>query len=166
MAANSLGDTNIFGDRVELRSVNQSDFDVLFRWLNDPEVYRWWGGMPIDSDVIRQKYLGLRRPLVDGFIIEVSAVPIGYVQRHQTGDDEGDIDLFLVPEMRGRGYGSDAIRTLVEHLTQVEGWKRITVDPEHDNIPAQRFWRKFGFVDTEQFTAEGNSLLIFKVSSH
>ena len=166
MPANSVGDTNIFGDRVELRSVKQSDFDVLFRWLNDPEVYRWWGGMPIDSDVIRQKYLGLRRPQVDGFIIEVTGVPIGYAQRHQTRDDEGGIDLFLVPEMRGRGYGSDAVRALIEYLIQVEGWKRITVDPEQDNISAQHFWRKLGFVETEQGTLEGNPVLILNGSPH
>jgi RimJ/RimL family protein N-acetyltransferase len=40
----SLGETNISGDRVDLRSVKQDDFQLLFRWLNDPEVYRWWGG--------------------------------------------------------------------------------------------------------------------------
>ncbi|MBI3429981.1 MAG: GNAT family N-acetyltransferase, partial [Actinobacteria bacterium] len=150
MQTNSLGDTNIFGGRVELRSIKQDDFELLFRWLNDPEVYRWWGGKPIDSDIIQQKYLGLRRPQVDGYIIEITGIPIGYAQRHQTGDHEGSIDLFLAPEMRGRGYGGDAVGTLVEYLTQVEGWRRITVDPEQDNIPAQRFWRKLGFVETEQ----------------
>lgn len=166
MQSNSLGDTNIFGDRVELRSVKQSDFEFLFRWLNDPEVYRWWGGKPIDSDAIQQKYLGLRRPQVEGYIIEVTGIPIGYAQRNQTGDNEGSVDLFLVPEMRGRGFGGDAVRALVEHLIQVEGWRRITVDPEQDNIPAQSFWRKLGFVETEQITSEGNLVLIFRESPH
>lgn len=152
--------TEIFGDNVELRPVKQSDFELLLRWLNDPEVYRWWGGLPIGSDAIRQKYLGLRRPQVVGFIIEVTRIPIGYAQRHQTGDDEGSVDLFLIPEMRGRGYGRDAVRALVEHLTKVEGWKRITVDPDQDNIPAQRFWRKLGFLETEQITPDGNLILI------
>ena len=164
MQTNLLGDATIFGDRVELRSVKQNDFELLFRWLNDPEVYRWWGGMPIDSDVIRQKYLGLRRPQVDGFIIEVDGIPIGYAQRHQTGESQGSIDLFLVPEMRGRGYGGDAVRTLIEYLTQVEGWKRIAVDPEEENILAQRFWRNLGFVETEEITSERNLLLIFRGS--
>lgn len=166
MQTNSLGDTNLFGDRVELRSVNQNDFELLSRWLNDPEVYRWWGGMPMDSDAIQQKYLGLRRPEVDGYLIEVGGIPIGYAQRHQTGDDEGSVDLFLVPEMRGRGYGGDAVRALVEHLTHIEGWKRITVDPEQDNVLAQGFWRKLGFVETEQITSEGNIVLIFRGSPH
>lgn len=161
MSADSLGDTNIFGDSVELRSVKENDFELLFGWLNDPEVYRWWGGMPIDSDVIRQKYLGLRRPQVDSFIIEVTGVPIGYAQRHQTRDDEGDVDLFIVPEMRGRGYGSDAVRALIEFLTQHEGWKRITVDPEPGNSLAQHFWRSEGFVETGETTADGNPSLIF-----
>ena len=166
MQTNLLGGTNIFGDKVELRSVKQNDFELLFRWLNDPEVYRWWGGMPIDSDVVQQKYLGLRRPQVDGYIIEVTGIPIGYAQRHQTGESEGSIDLFLVPEMRGRGYGGDAVRALVEFLTQREGWKRITVDPEQDNIFAQSFWRKLGFVETEQISSEGNIVLIFSGSPY
>ncbi len=107
MQTNSLGDATIFGDRVELRPVNPSDFELVYRWLNNPEIYRWWGGIPVDSDAVRQKYLGLRRPQVDGYIIGVTGIPIGYAQRHQTSDDEGSVDLFLVPEMRGRGYGGD-----------------------------------------------------------
>lgn len=166
MQTDWLGEANIFGDRVELRSVKQNDFELLFRWLNDPEVYRWWGGVPIDSDVVRQKYVGLRRPHVEGYIIEASGVPIGYAQRHQTGESEGSIDLFLVPDMRGRGYGSDAVRALVEYLTQVGGWKRITVDPEKENILAQIFWRKLGFVEKKEITPEGNLVLILEGSSH
>ena len=160
MPAHSLGDAKIIGDKVVLRTVQQNDFELLFRWLNDPEVYRWWGGMPIDSDVVQRKYLGLRRPQVEGYIIEATGTPIGYAQRNQTGDSEGSIDLFLVTEMRGRGYGGDAIRALVEYLTQVEGWIRIAVDPEKENLLAQRFWRKLGFVETEEITLEGRPLLI------
>lgn len=160
MQSDSQGDANIFGNKVELRSVKQNDFELLFGWLNDPEVYRWWGGTPIDSEVIRQKYVGLRRPQVEGYIIEVTGIPVGYVQRHQTGESEGSIDLFLVPEMRGSGYGSDAVRTLVEFLMQREGWTKIAVDPERENLLAQRFWRKLGFVETEENTLEGRTLLI------
>ncbi|MBI3430256.1 MAG: GNAT family N-acetyltransferase [Actinobacteria bacterium] len=166
MQTNSLEDTNIFGDRVELRSVKQSDSELLFRWLNDPEVYRWWGGMPIGSDVIQQKYLGLRRPQVGSYILEVTGMPIGYAQSCQFDVGEGSVDLFLIPEMRRHGYGIAAARTLVEYLAQVEGWRRITVDPEQDNIPAQRFWRKLGFVETEQINLEGNPVLVFKGSPH
>ena len=121
---------------------------------------------PIDSDVIRQKYLGLRRPQVEGFIIHATGVPIGYAQWHQTGEHEGSIDLFLVSEMRGRGYGSDAIKKRWRFLTQAEGWKRITADPEQANVSAQSFWRKFGFVESEQITMEGNPVLIFDGSPH
>jgi aminoglycoside 6'-N-acetyltransferase len=164
MQTNLQGDTNIFGDRVGLRPVEQNDFELLFHWLNDPEVYRWWGALPIDPDVVQQKYLGLRRPQVDGYIIEVTGTPIGYAQRHQTGDSEGNIDLFLVPEMRGRGYGGDAVKALVEYLTQVDGWKRIAVDPEQGNILAQSFWPKLGFVETQEITSEGNLVLVFSGS--
>lgn len=162
MQANSLGDTNIFGDRVELRPVSQSDFELVYRWLNNPEIYRWWGGIPVDSNVVQQKYLGLRRPHVDGYIIEVTGIPIGYAQRHQTSENEGSVDLFLVPEMRGLGYGGDAVRALAKYLMQVDGWTRVSVDPEPGNLLAQSFWRKLGFVETGQTTSEGNPVLILQ----
>lgn len=165
MPANSLGDTTIFGDGVALRTVKQEDFGLLFNWLNDPEVYRWWGGMPIDSKVVQQKYLGLRRPKIEGYIIEVAEIPIGYAQRSQTGDDGGGVDLFLVPEMRGHGYGGAAAKTLIDYLIRVEGWKRITVDPERENALAQRFWRKLGFVETEEIASQGNLVLIYRGTS-
>jgi len=166
MPINSREDANICGERVKLRSVRQNDLELLFRWLNDPEVYRWWGGKPIDSDVIQQKYLGLRRPQVEGYIIELIGLPIGYLQRHQTSDDGGSVDLFLMPEMRGRGYGGEAVGALIKYLTQAEGWKRITVDPEQDNIVAQSFWRKLGFAETGQINSEGNPILVLKGSLH
>lgn len=153
--------SKIFGNSVELRPVIQNDFELFFRWFNDPEIYLWWGGKPIDPETIQQKYLGLRRPQVDGYIIEVTGMSIGYAQSHRTGDNKGSIDSFLVPSMRGRGYGGDAVEALIEHLTQVEGWKQIAVDPERDNIPAQSFWQKMGFTTTEQTTSGANLLLIF-----
>ena len=36
MQTNSPGDANLLGDRVVLRLVNQDDFELLFRWLNEP----------------------------------------------------------------------------------------------------------------------------------
>jgi RimJ/RimL family protein N-acetyltransferase len=164
METDPLEETNIFGDRVALRSVRPNDFELLFRWLNDPEIYRWWGGVPIESDVIQKKYLGLRRPRVGSYIIEVTGMPIGYAQSCQLNADGGSVDLFLIPEMRRRGHGIDAVRTLVEHLKQVQGWKRITVDPERENSSAQSFWRKIGFIETEQITPEGNLVLILEGS--
>lgn len=166
METDPLGETNIFGDRVALRSVRPNDFELLFRWLNDPEIYRWWGGVPIESDVIQKKYLGSRRPQVCSYIIEVTGMPIGYAQSCQLNADGGNVDLFLIPEMRGRGHGIDTVRTLVDHLKEVQGWNQVSVDPEQENSPAQSFWRKIGLIETEQITSEGNLVLILKESPH
>lgn len=72
----------------------------------------------------------------------------------------------MVPEMRGRGYGGAAGRALVRDLALREGWKRIGVDPQQENILAHRFWRKLGFVQTEEITSEGNFGLVYGGSSH
>lgn len=46
------------------------------------------------------------------------------------------LDVFLDPRLPGRGRASDAIRTLVEHLTVRHGNHRLIIDPAADNYTA------------------------------
>lgn len=81
-------------------------------------------------------YAGHRRPEVEPFIVETEESPIGYPQHWHTTERSGGIDMFLVPEARGRGLGPDAART----------WVEVTVDPLTDNERAIRAFARAGFV--------------------
>jgi aminoglycoside 6'-N-acetyltransferase len=85
----------------------------------------------------------LARADVDAYIVEAEGRPIGYLQAWREGDD-GGLDMFLVAEARGRGYGPDAARALASALLE-ERWTRVTVDPYLWNEPAVRAWRRAGF---------------------
>jgi len=60
-------------------------------------------------------------------------------------DGDGGLDMFLVPEARGRGLGPDAARAMTRHLLDERGWTRVTVDPYCWNEPAVRAWERAGF---------------------
>jgi aminoglycoside 6'-N-acetyltransferase len=152
----------IAGELVELRPARPDDLELLVGWLHDPEVYRWWGGHPVPEEEIRQKYTGARSPRVRSYIIERDRVPVGYAQSWRAGELSGGIDMFLAPDARGRGLGTDAARALADHLTYVEGWRRVTVDPEEDNARALHMWRRAGFVQTGQTTSDGRPELVFR----
>jgi aminoglycoside 6'-N-acetyltransferase len=47
--------------------------------------------------------------------------------------------------MHGRGIGTDALETLVEHLLIERGHHRVTIDPAADNLAAIRCYEKAGF---------------------
>jgi len=81
-------------------------------------------------------------------VIEVGGAVAGLIQfweelepryRHAT------IDVFLDPELRGRGLGADAVGRLARHLIEDRGHHRITIDPATANEAAIRAYAKAGF---------------------
>jgi aminoglycoside 6'-N-acetyltransferase len=55
------------------------------------------------------------------------------------------IDIYLDPALHGRGLGTDAVRTLAEHLIADQGFHRLVIDPAADNAAAIRCYGKVGF---------------------
>jgi aminoglycoside 6'-N-acetyltransferase len=121
---------------------------VLVAWHADPEISRFWDDETFTRDEMLER---LRRPDVDSYIVEAGDRPIGYIQTWWDEDEprRGGIDMFLVPDARGRGLGPDAARALTESLL-ASGWTRVTVDPYAWNEPAVRAWRRTGFVELER----------------
>jgi aminoglycoside 6'-N-acetyltransferase len=135
----------VSGALTTLRRATAADADLLVEWHAHPDVARYWD----DETFTREEMLErLRRAEVDHFIVEADDKPVGYLQAWREGDT-GGIDMFLMPEARGRGLGPDAAVALACHLRN-EGWTRITVDPYASNERAIRAWRKAGFVDQEE----------------
>jgi aminoglycoside 6'-N-acetyltransferase len=135
----------IRGERTSLRPASDDDLDLLVGWLADPEVYRWWEGRPLRRDEVADLYTGRRRPEVDPFIIEAEGGPVGYLQVWRGTETSGGIDMFLVPEARGRGLGPDAARATASFLLDRRGWTEVTVDPVVDNLRAIRAFERAGF---------------------
>lgn len=157
----------IIGNKVLLRPVNESDKDLLFKWLQDPEVYKWWGKKPATELEVEEKYLGNRRPETESYIVMEKGQPMGYIQ-YWTDKDKvlsGGIDMFLVPESRGKGLGFDSARAMVEHLINERHWSRITVDPSKDNPDSIKFWKQVGFEFEKELSDnpdEPSVLMVYK----
>jgi aminoglycoside 6'-N-acetyltransferase len=141
------------GALTTLRRATDADADALVEWHADPEVSRYWDGETFTREEMLQR---LRRPDVDAFIVEAGDRPVGYLQAWWEVDSplRGGIDMFLIPDARGRGFGPDAARALVRHLRDERGWTSISVDPYTSNERAIRAWHKAGFVDVEPRAAD------------
>jgi aminoglycoside 6'-N-acetyltransferase len=135
----------IRGDRTFLRPATDDDLDLLVGWLADPDVYRWWEGRPLSREEVADMYTGRKKPDVEPFVVEADGVPVGYLQCWQGPETSGGIDMFLVPEARGRGFGHDAARAASRFLLDRRGWTEVTVDPMVDNIRAIRAFERAGF---------------------
>jgi len=136
----------ITGEHTSLRRAVDADLDLLTLWFADPDVYLWWGGEPIGRDRVSADYTGHRSPEVESFIVEAEGSPIGFLQYWRATERSGGIDMFLVPEARGRGLGPDAAGATADFLLYECGWTDVIVDPLIDNERAIRAFARAGFV--------------------
>jgi RimJ/RimL family protein N-acetyltransferase len=78
--------------------------------------------------------------------------PVGRVEWHaeRYGPNRGsrawNIGISLLPEQRGRGYGSEAQRLLAAHLFETTDVMRVEAGTDVENIAEQRALEKAGFV--------------------
>jgi aminoglycoside 6'-N-acetyltransferase len=73
---------------------------------------------------------------------------VGWIQWDEELEPDykmASIDLYLDPQVRGRGLGVDAIRAVCRHLFEDRGHHRITIDPAASNEAAIRCYTKVGF---------------------
>jgi aminoglycoside 6'-N-acetyltransferase len=129
------------GELVTLEPVRREHAEPLRALRSAPEVARWWDpapdGWPLDAEPDDH----MLTVLVDGAIA-------GYVQFWEDPDPasrHADVDIFIAPELQGRGMGTDAMRTVVRHLIEERGHHRITLGTTVDNARAIRCYEKAGF---------------------
>ena len=141
-----VGHEVIEGDGVVLRPTSEADLSFLRRFFSDPGVYERWDGRPQTDKEIRRKYVGLRSPHVECFIVEKQHRPVGLVQYHRAdGGAGGGMDMVLMPDERGRGTGTAAVLAVATLVRDRLGWTRLTVDPDVSNARGVNFWTRVGF---------------------
>ncbi len=137
----------IRGRLTAVRPATDADADLLVAWHADPEVSRFWD----DETFTREEMLErLARPDVEAFVVEADGEPAGYLQAWTEDGASGGIDMFLIPQTRGRGLGPDAARAVATHLRDERGWSPVTVDPYLWNEAAIRAWGRAGFVAIDE----------------
>ena len=152
------------------RPMAAGDLPMIRRWLETPEVVRWWG----DPDEQYALVSGdLDHPDMDQFIVALDEKPFGYIQCYplstwnqsfgiQPAATRG-IDQFIgEPDMIGRGHGSAFIRVFVDQLL-ASGTPRVVTDPDPDNGRAVRAYAKAGFQSERVVdTPDGPALLMVR----
>jgi aminoglycoside 6'-N-acetyltransferase len=131
----------LHGELVTLRPLAEEDTAILREIALTPEVVRWWGepedDFPFGDD-----------PDATRFAVLEEGRLVGLVQYGEEPEEEyrhAWIDVFVDPGRHGRGLGTDAVRTLAQHLLRDRGHHRVTIDPAAANAVAVRSYEKAGF---------------------
>ena len=147
-----------------------SDLALIRRWLETPEVVRWWGAPDEQYALVSGD---LDHPDMDQFIVSLDEHRFGYIQCYALSTwNQGfgahppktrGIDQFIgVSDMIGRGHGSSFIRQFVERLL-TSAIPRVVSDPDPDNGRAIRAYANAGFQNQRVVkTPDGPALLMVR----
>lgn len=138
------------GKRVSLRRCEPADYPLIQRWQNDPVIFRWMDYVrPFSLEDIKESE---ERAVQEGhpFVIEVEGRVVGRIGLNNIRDRDHMASLYLYVGDRdtwGKGYGRDALMTLLSYgfdnlnLRQIELWSL------GDNDRAIRLYKASGFVE-------------------
>ena len=70
---------------------------------------------------------------------------IQWAEEEEADYRHASIDLFLDPAVHRRGFGSDALRSLVRYLFEEKDFHRVAIDPAAHNAAAIAAYAKVGF---------------------
>jgi aminoglycoside 6'-N-acetyltransferase len=151
------------------RPMIEADMPMAHRWLETPEVQRWWGDADGEVSLLEED---LSDPRMSMWIVSYRGRPFAYIQdydptawaMHHFGDlplGSRGVDQFIgEPDMLNRGHGSAFIRAHVDGL-MAAGAPVVGTDPDPDNARAIRAYEKAGFTALRQtLDWEGQPVLL------
>ena len=145
------------GKLVRLRPMEPEEFENYYRWMNDEEVKRYLGMRYFFSRAAEQEWLRGRTnaPLSYSnvqFAVETKedCRHVGSIGFHDTApEDRKAVVGIAIGEktLWDRGYGSDAMTTLLRFAFDEMGLHRVMLHVDERNSRAQASYKKVGFVE-------------------
>jgi ribosomal-protein-alanine N-acetyltransferase len=144
----------IKGDKVRLRPIGTDDLALLRKWASDPELMRFWANpSPIVTERQFEDDLAgrfARFDLAGYFIIDDEAGnPVGRIEFERLSETERSIEVMILigeASARGKGYGTDAMVTMLRYLFHQRDLHRVWLTVLAWNEAAIRTYESVGFI--------------------
>jgi len=133
------------GKNVNLRIMEREDLSIVKEWDNEV------GIMGEYEPIVQETTTDLEKQydkLTEGqwfFVEKKDGTKIGFIAHFLTQGKLTAIGYALLPSERGKGYGSEAIRIMVDYLFLSKNIVRIQAETHPQNIASQRVLEKAGF---------------------
>lgn len=152
----------LMGRKVILREKELADAANDYAWGSDRELMRLEAAEPLNTtfaEFLTSYAEGMRNGKHRRFAIEtVDGRHIGNCTCYNIHSFRKEADLGIMIGDRhywGKGYGSDAVATLVDHIFYDMGLRKISLRTLVWNVRAQRCFEKCGFVPCGRIVKQG-----------
>ncbi len=144
------GTVELWTERMVLRRYRPEDAEPLYRRLGkDPAMAQYSGWNPyatleMAEDTVRRFIDGYKDAHVYSWVMDVDDVVIGTIGAYDHQDGRIEVGFSVVPGWQGRGYATEALRKVLEYLTENEGISCVTAWCAADNAASGRVLEKAG----------------------
>jgi len=154
----------VVGNKVILRDKRLADAQDDYVWQTDPELARLDAALPLTTTF--SQYLSdyaseLRYPSLTRHRLAIETLDgkhIGNCSCYNIDGVKGDAELGIMIgdcDYWDRGYGTDAITTLVSHVFRQANLRRIYLKTLESNNRAQKCFKKCGFTPCGHLAKDG-----------
>ncbi|MCU0267188.1 MAG: acetyltransferase [Acidimicrobiales bacterium] len=148
---------------ITFRRLAEDDLALLHRWLQDPDVVRWWEGDDVSWEAVQRDYGPGSPDPPEHWLALVDGVEVGWLQCYPALDDPEESEAWFAhgvrrsaagidyligaPANRGRGLGALLIGRFVEEIVfgRHPAWTQVCASPLAANTASWRALEKAGF---------------------
>ncbi len=144
----------IIGDRVRLRTIDESDLDQLHAIFSDPKVMRYWSTPPLESIEEARALLEeiqtsnqQRTILKWGVALKSSDIMVGTVTLFNLDQTQGRAEIGYAQARAywGQGYIHEALQSLLTYAFEEMKLRRIEADVDPRNTASIKTLERLGF---------------------
>ena len=134
----------LMGEKVNIRPLERDDLTWFTEWNNDPEYKGPYE--PLENNTLKeiQEWFDSEKKTESWVITDKQGNPLGQIITGPQGDYYW-LGYILHPEHRGRGYTTEAVKLLVDHLFTTNKIVRIQAECNLENRASVRVLEKAGF---------------------
>lgn len=142
----------IYGDKIYLREIIKEDIDTVYKLCSDNEVLKYNGNKYglLSKQYVKDHFKYFDIPSKrDYVIIEKMGNIVGVISYSEDKYVKSvySMGITIGKKYWNRGFGSDAIKTLLNYLFFKKKAHKIELEVVKKNVPAIMCYKKLGFVE-------------------
>jgi RimJ/RimL family protein N-acetyltransferase len=137
------------GKNLNLRVAEKEDLPLFAEWLNNPEFFGEYNPLrQVSKTEIEKDFEKGTLEMTDFIIEKKDGSKIGFICHFTLVHPAGkllEIGYSLIPNERGKGYGTEAVRIMADYLFLSRETMRIQACTDTRNLASQKVLEKAGF---------------------
>ena len=157
------GTTELKTERLTLRRYRPDDAEALYRYLGtDPAMYRYSGWNPyatleMAQETVQEFIKSYEKDHSFSWVMDVDSVVVGTIGAYDYEDGRIEVGFSVDAGWQGRGFATEALKKVLEYLTETEGISCVTAWCAAENAGSRRVLEKAGM---QLVRAEKESLAV------